>query len=231
MISPVVQTFTRNRPGLLLQGGEDHLLPRLKISLYVVSIVSLFFVQSIHLHAFTAAAVFILVLVALPPGKIKSGLFPITLFLLFTFTGNLFFHSGRLIYSSGFLSVTDEGLLLAGVRTLRVFSMIFAAKLLTAVLSVDEMIHSLESILRPLERIGIPVRDFFSVMGLTLKCFPALMTYLLKEYRENMKDDGIRGFRQRMRHMVSFLMPVFVKSIRSPESFFVSSDTADSSRK
>lgn len=196
--------------------------PRLKISLYVVFIVSLFFVQGIYLHAFTAAVVFILVLAALPLGKIKSGLFPITLFLLFTFAGNLFFHSGRIIYSSGFLSVTDEGLLLAGVRTLRVFSMIFAAKLLTGMLSVDEMIHSLESILRPLERIGVPVRDFFSVMGLTLKFFPALMTYLLKEYREHMKNDEIGDFRERMRHMASFLMPVFVKSILSPESFFVS---------
>jgi energy-coupling factor transport system permease protein len=209
-----------------LQGGEDRLSPRLKISFYVVFIVSLFFIQGIYLHAFTAAAVFILVLVALPPGKIKSGLFPLSLFLLFTFAGNVFFHSGRIIYRSGFLSVTDEGLLMAGVRTLRVFSMIFAAKLLTAVLSIDEMVRSLESILRPLEKIGIPVRDFFSVIGLTLKFFPALMTYLLKEYREHMKSDEARDFRHRMRHMVSFLMPVFVKSIRSPESFFASDSDA-----
>jgi len=198
------------------------LSPRLKISLYVVFIVILFFIRSIYLHAFAAAAVFILVLAALPPGKIKGGLFPIMLLLLFTFAGNLFFHPGRIIYHRGFLSVTDEGLLLAGVRSLRVFSMIFAAKLLTAVLSVDEMIRSLESILRPLERIGVPVRDFVSVTGLTLKFFPALMACLLKEYREHMKNGEIKGFRQRIRHMVTFLMPVFVKSIRSPESFFVS---------
>jgi len=98
--------------------------------------------------------------------------------------------------------------------------MIFAAKVLTAVLSVDEMILSLEGILRPMEKLGLPVKDFFSVTGLTLQSFPPLMTYLLKEFRENMKNDGIRGVRQRMRHMVSFLMPVFVKSIQSPESFF-----------
>ncbi len=196
--------------------------PRLKISLYVVFIASLFFVQGLGIHLITAFAVFVLALSALPPGKIKSGLFPITIFLLFTFCGNLFFHSGRIIYRSDLLSVTDEGLVLAGVRTLRVFSMIFAAKLLTAVLSFEDLVRSLEGALRPLERIGIPVRDFFSVMGLTLKCFPALMTYLLKEYREHKKNDDAPDFRQRMRHIVSFLMPVFVQSIRSPESFFVS---------
>ena len=203
-----------------MQGGEERLSPRFKITLYVVFIVSLFFVQSIYIHVFTAVAVFIFSLAALPPGRMKSGLFPIALFLLITFAGNLFFHSGRIIYSSGLLSITDEGLLLAGIRTLRVFSMIFAAKVLTAVLSVDEMILSLEGILRPMEKLGLPVKDFFSVTGLTLQSFPPLMTYLLKEFRENMKNDGIRGVRQRMRHMVSFLMPVFVKSIQSPESFF-----------
>jgi energy-coupling factor transport system permease protein len=201
------------------------LSPRLTISLYVAFIVCLFFVQSIYIHAFIAVAVSVLVLLVLPPGKAKSGLFPITLFLFFTFAGNLFFHSGRILYDSFLFSITDEGLHLAGVRTLRVFSLIFAAKLFTGVLPVDEIIRALEGILRPLEKVGLPVRDFFSVMGLTLKSFPVLTTYLLQEYREHMKNNGIQGFRQRVKHMVAFLMPVFVKSIRSPESFFAPSDT------
>jgi energy-coupling factor transport system permease protein len=163
----------------------------------------------------------------LPVKKMKSGLFPILFFLLFTLAGNLFFHSGRIIFSHGFLSITDEGVRLAGIRTLRVFSMIFAAKILTTVLSVDRLIHSLEGIMGPLEKIGIPIRDFFSVMGLTLKSFPALMTYLLKTYREEAKNNDVQGFRKRMGHMAAFLMPVFVKSIQSPETFFVSPECAD----
>lgn len=200
------------------------MLPYLKISLYVAFILSLFFIRAISIHIFTAIAVFFLFLVAVPLRKMKSGLFPIMLFLLFTFAGNLFFHSGRIIYDNGFLSITDEGLRAAGIRTLRVFSMIFGAKILTALLSIDEMIHSFENMLRPFERIGIPVKDFFSVMGLTLKSFPLLMDYLVKTYREDAMNNEIKGFRKRMKHMASFLMPVFVKSIRSPESFFKSDD-------
>lgn len=204
--------------------------PRTGIVFYVVFIVSLFFVQNVYLHIFAASVVFLSVLAALPLRKAKSGLLPILLFLVFTFGGNLFFHSGRVLYSIGSLLVTDEGLRLAGVRTLRVFSMIFAAKLLTSTFSIDKLIHALEGMLRPLERTGIPVRDFFSVTGLTLKSFPALMTYLLKEYREHMKNDEGRGFRRRLRHMVSFLMPVFVKSIQSPESFFVTPDASETTK-
>ncbi|GAB4415505.1 MAG: hypothetical protein OHK0032_11640 [Thermodesulfovibrionales bacterium] len=141
-------------------------------------------------------------------------------FLLFTFAGNLFFHSGRIIYGNGLLSVTDEGLRFAGIRTLRVFSMIGGAKILTALLPPDKMIQAMDRILRPLERIGLPVRDFFSIMGLTLKSFPLLTDYLLRTYREDIKKNELRGFRNRIRHMASFLMPIFVKSIRSPENFF-----------
>ncbi len=194
---------------------------RLIIFLYVVFVTALFFIRGTNAHAFIGAAVFLSSLIGLPLKKMKGGLLPIVIFLLFTFAGNLFFHPGRIIFSHGLLSISDEGLQLACVRTLRVFSMIFAAKLLTTVLSTDELIVSLESILSPLERVGIPIKDFFSIMGLTLQSFPALMTYLLKTYRDEARNNRVRGFRRRLGHMAAFLMPVFVKSIRSPEIFFV----------
>lgn len=156
----------------------------------------------------------------LPLKKVMSGFLPITVFLVFTFAGNLFFHSGRIIYSNSFLSLTDDGLRLAGVRTLRVFSMLYGAKILTGLMSVDEMVRSFEDMLRPLERVGVPVKDFFSIMAMTLKSFPVLMEHLGKTYKEDLRNNDVRGFRKRMRHMASFMMPVFVKSIRSPETFF-----------
>ncbi len=196
------------------------MLPELKIFLYIFFIAVLFFVRDLSAHICAATAALFLALVFVPVRRIRGGLFLILIFLLFTFAGNLFFHSGRILYGAGFFSITDEGLRFAAIRTLRVFSMVFGAKILTARLSFDEMIHTFENILRPLERIGIPVKDFFSIMGLTLKSFPALLEHLRKTYREDARSNEIRGFRKRTGHMVTFLMPVFVKSIRSPESFF-----------
>jgi energy-coupling factor transport system permease protein len=200
------------------------LLIRLAICCYVFFVVTLFLVRDIYVHVLTGAAILFVSLLKLPPNKLKSGLLPIFLFLLFTFAGNLFFHPGRIIFSHGFFTVTDEGLSLAGARTLRVFSMIFAAKLLTGTLSFDRLLLSFEGLMKPLEKIGIPVADFFSIMGLTLKSFPALMMYLLKKYREDMTNSGNPGIAGRMRHMAAFLMPVFVKSMRSPEEFFSALD-------
>jgi energy-coupling factor transport system permease protein len=200
------------------------LLPYLIIVLYVFFVITLFFIQDSALHGIIAFTAFCIAVVVLPLKRVKGGFIPITLFLVFTFAGNLFFEPGRILYGNDLLSVTDEGLAVAGIRTLRVLSMIFAAKILTGILSMDDMIHALETVLKPLERIGLPVKDFFCVMGLTLKAFPLLMNHLLKTYREEIKDHENRGFLRRMRHMVSFLLPVFVESIRSPQTFFVSSD-------
>jgi energy-coupling factor transport system permease protein len=197
----------------------------------VLFVTTLFLVQNIVFHSITAFAVLCIAVMVLPLKGVKGGLVPITLFLLFTFAGNLFFQPGRILYANGLFSVTDEGLRMAGIRTLRVLSMIFAAKILTGILSMDEIIHSLEKVLKPLERIGLPVRDFFCTMGLTLKAFPVLMHHLLKTYREEIRDHGNDGFRKRMKHMVSFLLPVFVESIRSPETFFASPDSALLKRK
>ena len=196
------------------------MLSESKISLYILLVIGLFIVQDINVQLIAASVVFLIALILLPFRKVKSGFLPITIFLTFTFAGNLFFHSGRIIYSKGFLSVTDEGLELASVRTARVFTMLFGAKILTFLLPAKEMVRAFERMLRPLERLGVPVKDFFSVMALTLESFPVLIDYLGKAYREDSRNNDIRGFRRRIKHMVSFMMPVFVKSMRSPESFF-----------
>lgn len=190
---------------------------------YLVLAVSLFAVKDIWYHAIAGLSVLFLLLLV-PSKKIKSGIFPITVFLVFTFAGNLFFHPGRIIYDLGFLAVTDEGLLLSGVRTLRVFTMVFGAKILTHLIPVDELIHAMNRLLSPMERTGLPVNDFFHTMGLTLKAFPVLIARLTGIYKEVMKRKDLGGFMERIRHMAVFLMPVFVQSITSPEKFFTEVD-------
>ncbi len=200
---------------------------RLSICVYIFFVISLFIIREVEVQAIAATLVLLVAMILLPLKKIKRGLVPISVFLLFTFGGNLFFHPGRIVYANTLLTITDEGLRLAGMRTLRVFSMLYGAKILTGLLSIDGMVDAFERMLMPLQRLGVPVKDFFSVTALTLKSFPVLIDYLGKTYREEIRNNGIRGFRRRIAHMVSFMMPVFVKSMRSPESFFGAGDKKD----
>lgn len=191
------------------------------VLLYIIFSISLFIVKNIYYHA-AIALIVTAVLLLLPFSKVKGGIIPIFLLLLFTFAGNLFFHPGRIIYETFFAAITDEGLYTAGLRTLRVFSMIFAAKILTYALPVDRMLITIGKAAAPLEKAGLPVRDFFDIMGLTLKALPVLTQRLSEAYRNDLEKNSIRGFRNRLRHLVSFMLPVFAESIRSPEKFVVS---------
>lgn len=57
-------------------------------------------------------------------------------------------------------------------------------------------------------------------MGLTMRSLPVLKEHMVKEYREKVKGGNIRGFLNRARVVSMFLIPLFVRSMESPESFF-----------
>lgn len=189
------------------------------ILLYVSFALSLFIFPDVRYIAAAALAV-ALSLLFMPFKEVKKGLVPISLFLLFTFLGNLFFHPGRILYGSGLFIVTDEGAVLAAVRSLRVFILIYAVKVLTAFVPPEEMVVAMNRLLRPVEKTGVPVNEFFTITGLTVKAFPVLIRHLAAAYAASRENTGGSGFRERLSHLVSFMVPVFSESIRSPERFF-----------
>ena len=162
----------------------------------------------------------LLLLIRIPFASIKSGWLPISFFLAFTFLSNVFFSHGKILYSIGSIVITEEGLRLATVRTLRIFFMVAGAKILTATTPIDVMVEALRKALRPLEKTGVPVGDFFSVMGLTLKCFPRLKDYMAENYRNHKNNTESKGFWGRVNIVSSFLLPIFIQSLQSPEMFF-----------
>jgi len=195
------------------------LLPEIKIFLYTLFVICLFFIKDLTVYMIIFVGIMVL-LFRIPFRSLKSGWIPISLFLLFTFMSNALFQHGRILYGSWPLVITEEGLNIASVRTMRVFFMIAGAKILTSTTEFGLLINALEKIFRPLERLGVPVHEFFSAMGLTMRSLPVLKEQMVKEYREKVKDGNIRGFLNRARAVSMFLIPLFVKSMQSPESFF-----------
>lgn len=167
-----------------------------------------------------------LCLARLPFRTVTSGWIPISMFLLFTFVSNAFNHQGRIIYATGPVVITKEGLHLAAVRTSRVLLMIGSVKVLMATTPTDEIIRAMSRLLNPFEKIGVPVKDFFHIMGLTIQCFPLLKNAIARHYRENVQKSAQKGIVDKARLIAFFLLPLIVESIRSPEHFFGDSTTA-----
>lgn len=193
--------------------------PEARIILYVLFVIFLFVVTNLTVYLLVLA-VLSLLLLRLPFRKLKAGWIPISIFLSYTFISNAVGRPGKIVFSWGPVSFTEGGIHIATVRTLRVLFMVGGAKIMMASAKSDETIEGLGRILRPLEKTGLPVKDFFETMGLTVKCFPVLKDMALETYRENMKTADAKGFWGRARVISAFLLPMFVKSLQQPEAFF-----------
>lgn len=193
--------------------------PQLKIIFYIIFVISLFLIKSLPLYIFVLIVISIFLL-RIPFASLKRGWVPISFFLIFTFISNIFFSHGKILYSFGSVVITEEGLHIAIMRTLRIFFMVAGAKILTATTPFDVLVEALGNTLKPLEKIGLPVGEFFTTMGLTLKCFPRLKDHLSENYRNHKDQVKFRGFLGKARIISSFLLPMFIQSMQSPEMFF-----------
>ncbi|MGE5300548.1 MAG: energy-coupling factor transporter transmembrane component T family protein [Acidobacteriota bacterium] len=193
--------------------------PELKITIYVLFLVSLFLIRDMTGQLFLLG-ILCLFLVKLPLKSLKAGWLPISLFLLFTFIGNVLGRHGKVLLPAGLFTVTDEGLHIAAFRTVRIGLMIGGAKVLMASAKTEDMVAAMGRLFGPFERVGIPVKDFFHIMGLTVKCFPVLKDMASEAYQKNAGNADVRGFWGRARVISVFMMPLFVQSLLSPESFF-----------
>jgi energy-coupling factor transport system permease protein len=185
----------------------------------VIFVAGLFFLDN-PVFYWIIFAVICLLLFTIPMKILKKGWIPISLFLTFTFFSNLLFRHGKVLCTAGPLIVTSEGLSDASVKTIRILFMIAGAKLMTGTTSVESLARAFGRLLKPLQHAGIPVNEFISTMGLTLKSLPVIREQFLTMYRVRMQQGTIRGFRNRARVVSAFLMPLFVKSIQTPEQFF-----------
>ncbi|MBI5632088.1 MAG: hypothetical protein HZA15_01190 [Nitrospirae bacterium] len=190
-----------------------------RIVSYLLFIIALFLMPDLSFYA-GLLTVLSFCLITVPFRSLKTGWIPISIFLIFTFVSNAFYHSGRIIYDAGPVVLTAEGLHLAALRTLRVLLMIGGVKFLMAKTRPDQIVRAMTNLLGPFEKFGLPINDFFHVMGLTLKCFPILKDVLARHYEETIQKGEGQGMLSRARLMALFMLPFFVESIRCPELFF-----------
>jgi energy-coupling factor transport system permease protein len=193
--------------------------PELRIVSYIFFVSSLFLLPVLKYYL-ALCLILALLLLRVPYKRLKSGWVPISMFLVFTFLSNAVNHPGRIIFAAGPLLVSSEGLNLAAVRTLRVMLMVGGVKFLMATTRTDDIIQAMSRLLKPFEKAGVPVKDFFHTMGLTMKCFPILQDTIAKYYHEHIRSGTRKSMWEKSKLIALFLLPLFIQSINSPEQFF-----------
>ncbi len=186
--------------------------PGVKIFSYILLILSLFIFPSLKVTLVFSVIVFVISF-AVPLSTLRKGLLPILLFLTFTFLSNVFFHTGKVIYEAGRLTVTEDGIRDGALLTLRLFTLILGAKILTSTTTAEELVEGMNRLLGPFGRLNI-VRGFMATMSLTLSFLPIIYNEAQSLYKEARNNYERAAFTDKLKVFVAILAPLFERSMK-----------------
>lgn len=193
--------------------------PRVKIVCTLAYLISLFLFKSVLVYAISTFFLIAVIRTSKVPFKfITKGLKPIILLLMMTTIFNLFFTStGKILVSIGFIKITEDGLRASVYMVLRLVYLIIGSSIMTLTTTPNELTDGIERLLRPLNKIKVPVHEIAMMMSIALRFIPIL----LEETDKIMKAQIARGadlesgnIIQKAKSMIPILVPLFVSAFR-----------------
>ena len=194
--------------------------PRMKIVMTIAFIVMLFLASNplgIALSFVFLGGMYLLA--HIPLKMIGKSLKPILPIILFTAVLNLFFVSGEgePLAKFWFLTIYPEGVRYAILMSTRVVALIAGTSLLTYTTSPIVLTDAIEQLLRPLEKLHMPVHELAMMMTIALRFIPTLIEETDKimnaqKARGAMLDSGT--LRERVSALVPVLIPLFISAFR-----------------
>jgi energy-coupling factor transport system permease protein len=210
--------------------------PRAKIIATICLILLFSSTQSI---VATALSIGFLLLIArlahIPILYILRGLLPMMGLLIVLFVVQLIFQgwaepSGKVYFEWGFIRVTRLSVHSIILAALRVVAFLFVISLLTLTTTSTHLMHGIEILLRPLQRLGVPVHELAMINMIALRFVPTLA----EELETIMKAQASRGanvgaqpvWRPDLaaRARLPLLVPLFLGALRRAEDLVLAMD-------
>lgn len=192
--------------------------PRVKLIGTFLFIVSLFAFDSFY--GYIAVALFLAIIIKLsnvPFGYIVKGLKAIVVLLLFTMFFNLFFTQGDPVFEWGVIKITDNGIRMASFMGIRLTFLILGSSLMTFTTTPNQLTDGLEKVMKPLNRIKVPVHEIAMMMSIALRFIPILLEETDKIMKAQMArgaDFESGGIMKRAKSLIPLLVPLFVSAFR-----------------
>lgn len=169
---------------------------------------------------YAVATVFLVAMIAISKVPVKfmfKGLKAIVMILLITVVFNIILTPGEVLCRFGIIKVTKEGLVLAGRMAIRLVYLVIGSSIMTLTTTPNHLTDGLERLLRPLNKIHVPVHEIAMMMSIALRFIPIL----LEETDKIMKAQIARGadfengnLIQKAKNMVPLLVPLFISAFR-----------------
>ena len=197
--------------------------PRVKLVATVGFMVSCFFVSNAATLAVAAVAVGAAIACAhVPAGRLLAQIRPIVLFLVVTSVINLFFvQTGAPVFELGPVRIFTGGIAAALLYTLRFFLLLLAGSLLMLTTQPVALTDAAEALLRPLERLGVPVSQVALILSIALRFVPTLaqeaQNIVAAQTARGADLDGKSALGY-ARACVPLLVPLFASALRHAEN-------------
>lgn len=199
--------------------------PRSKLLFTVLFIVTIFLCR--NLVSYGLALVVLLVLIGIShiqPRVFVKGMKPVVFIVICTAILNLFYTSGTVLWSLGFLKITEEGIWKAFFMVLRILLLIASTLLLTYTTSPILLTNGLERLLRPLKKVRFPVHELAMMMNIALRFIPTLIQEtdkIISAQKARGADFSSGSLLDKAKALIPILIPLFISSIRRAEELAV----------
>lgn len=193
--------------------------PRIKLISSLLLMIFLFMISQPLPLLFYGLFLLVLILLSQVPVKlVLRTLKPVVILALFALMINAFTGEGEIIYTLGPLQLRREGLWLGIRMAIRLFYLILSTQLcLTLTTTPLQIADGLESLLKPLQRIGFPSHELAMMMSIALRFVPTLADEtdrIMKAQSSRGADYDTGGTLARARGLVSVLVPLFVSAFK-----------------
>jgi len=193
--------------------------PRVKFVGAMLFVISLFILQT--WAGYAVATLFLgslIVISKVPFGFMIKGLRAILVIMMFTMIFNILFTPGAtVLWRWGIIRITVEGLTIAGKMMLRLIYLILGSSLMTLTTTPTQLTSALERLLRPLNKIKVPVHEIAMMMSIALRFIPILLEEtdkIIKAQTARGADFESGGLLKRVKSMIPLLVPLFVSAFR-----------------
>ena len=184
----------------------------------LVFIVTLFaFGSPVSYLAATAALTAVIAMSRVPLGYILRGLKAIFVLMVVTALFNLFLTPGETLVQFWKLRITVEGLRMAVHMAFRLTYLIVGSSIMTLTTTPNQLTDGLETGLRGLRRLHVPVHEIAMMMSIALRFIPILMDEtdkIMRAQEARGADFSSGGLIRRAKALVPLLVPLFVSAFR-----------------
>ena len=210
--------------GRYLQGDSfiHRLDPRTKFLATFLFIIIVFLANNWLTYFILAIFTMIALLASkIPMSFFWNGVKPLLWVILFTVLLQMVFTTGGEVYVEwAFIKITSYGVINAIFIFLRFMFIIFISTLMTLTTPPLQIADAMESIMKPLGKIGVPVHEIALMLSIALRFVPTLMDEaqkIMNAQRARGVDFGEGNLFEQMKAIIPILIPLFVSSFNRAE--------------